>query len=177
MEAVLLVAGKMKTKAFFTQDDSARVKAAIDLAYARSGCDITIVVSDDSGRYDRAEDVFGVCLSAAILTLCWFGLPVLQSTNSNSWEIQNAAILSLPVILMIMFGGFALGAFLATIFPPLKTLFVARQEMAEEVAKAAESFFYTQGLRYAKHGAGILIFVSRFEHRVHLMEMMLHPNT
>ena len=156
-------------KVFFTKGDTKRIKQAIREAEDRTGCEIAAVIAESSGRYDRAEDVFGVLLSAIILTFLWLGLPMLDNPSSGAWSSQDAAILNLPVILLIMIGGFAFGAFLATIFPILKTVFIARQEMAEEVARSAESCFYTSGLRHAKHGAGVLIYLSRFEHMVQVI--------
>ena len=156
-------------KVFFTKGDTKRIKQAIREAEDRTGCEIAAVIAESSGRYDRAEDVFGVLLSAIILTFLWLGLPMLDNPSSGAWSSQDAAILNLPVILLIMIGGFAFGAFLATIFPILKTVFIARQEMAEEVARSAESCFYTSGLRHAKHGAGVLIYLSKFEHMVQVI--------
>jgi len=156
-------------KAFFKTGDTKRIKQAIREAEDRTGCEIAAVIAESSGRYDRAEDVFGVLFSAVILTCLWLGLPMLDNTSSGAWASQDVAVLNLPLILLIMIGGFALGAFLATMFPTLKTVFIARQEMAEEVAKSAESCFYTSGLRHAKHGAGVLIYLSRFEHMVQVI--------
>ena len=55
-------------KAFFKTGDTKRIKQAIREAEDRTGCEIAAVIAESSGRYDRAEDVFGVLFSAVILT-------------------------------------------------------------------------------------------------------------
>lgn len=158
-------------KILFSKADAERIKEAISAADKRTGCEIVTVVAQNSGRYDRAEDVFGILLAIIILILTWIGLPLIQTPQiaGGTWTEATNAVLGLPLIIAIIIGGFILGAVLATRFPMLKTLFIARQEMAEEVAKAAQSFFYESGLRYAHQGAGILLYVSTYERMVHII--------
>ena len=148
-----------------------QIKQAITDADKRTGCEIAVVISDSSGRYDRAEDVFGVVLAILILVAAWFAMPYLQTPQDvyGGWTDASASPLGLLAIVAIIVGGFILGAVLATWFPILKTLFIARQEMSDEVARAAQSCFYETGLRNARHGAGILIYVSKYERMVQII--------
>lgn len=161
-----------KRNGLFTADDRRAINQALVAAEDKSGCEIVVVVADASGRYDRGEDIFGLVLSLALLSALWLGLPYIEQAAAGdaaaSWGAA-AAPLGLLSILAVIFIGFASGAWLATIFPVLKTVFVARQEMEDEVSRAAQSSFFEYDLRKAKNGAGILIYISVFERMVQVL--------
>lgn len=158
-------------KALLKRADIQRIKQTITEADNQTGCEIVAVIAESSGRYDRAEDIFGLVCAIVFLTAAWLGWPFLQSVQmaDGAWADSSAGPFGLLVIIPIIIGGFVLGACLATWFPPLKTLFIARREMSDEVAKAAQSWFYETGLRNADNGAGILIYVSRYERMVQII--------
>ena len=159
-----------KRTILFNVEEKRIINQALMDAEDQTGCEIVVVVADASGRYDRGEDIFGLVLSLLVLSALWLGLPLLQQAggSSASWEAA-AAPLGLISILTVIFISFAAGAWLATIFPALKMLFVARQEMEDEVSRAAQSSFFEYDLRKAKNGAGILIYISVFERMVQVL--------
>lgn len=159
-----------KRQTLFTADDRRAIQQALAEAEDKSGCEIVVVVADDSGRYDRGEDIFGLVLSLLVLSGLWLGLAYSQQAGSDaaSWGAATAP-LGLVSILAVIFAAFAAGAWLATIFPVLKTIFVARQEMQDEVSRAAQACFFEYDLRKAKNGAGILIYISLFERMVQVL--------
>lgn len=155
----------------FSDDDLRAIGLAIGDAEARSGCEIIPVLAADSGRYDRGEDVFGILCGVALLAIFWLGFSFADAgpTATGFWQDGVAAPLQLLQIIGLILGGFIIGAFLATKIPALKTLFVSRQEMREEVARAAQACFYNQGIRKAAHEAGVLIYVSKYERMVEIV--------
>lgn len=156
----------------FTDDDLRAIGLAIGDAERRSGCEIIPVISFDSGRYDRGEDVFGVICGLILVAVFWVGYTFVGGGTAEAtglWRDDIAAPLGLVSILGLMAGGFIGGAFLATKIPSFKTLFVSRQEMQEEVARAAQACFYNQGIRKASHEAGVLIYVSQYERMVQII--------
>ncbi len=156
----------------FSEDDLRAIALSIGDAESRSGCEIIPVVSFDSGRYDRGEDVFGVICGLVLVAIFWLGYAYAGGGSTEAtglWRDDMAAPLGLVSLLGLMGGGFVGGAFLATKIPSLKTLFVSRQEMQEEVARAAQACFYNQGIRKASHEAGVLIYVSYYERMVQII--------
>lgn len=151
-----------------TDDDRAAISQAITAAEWRTGCEIIPVIAASSGRYDRGEDIFGFIFACVLLAVCWTIFSAGGGDASGLWA-DNGAPFGIGMIITILIVGFATGAFLATRFASLKTLFVARQEMTEEVIRAAQACFYARGLRKAPNTAGILIYVSSYERMVHVL--------
>ena len=154
----------------FSEADYAAVSQAIKDAEARSGCEIIPVITDQSGRYDRGEDIFGVMFAMAVPAAAWLGQPQPAPHElAAGWVPAAATPFGLAMLLALIGGGFVTGAVLATLIPALKTPFVAPSEMQEETERAARACFYAMGLRKAPQAAGILIFVSRYEHMVQVL--------
>lgn len=156
----------------FSDDDLRAISLAIGEAESRSGCEIIPVIAVDSGRYDRGEDVFGLLSGLLLVAVFWLGLSVPDggaSMATGLWQDRAAAPLSLLAIVGLLLSGFVGGAFLATKIPALKTFFISRQEMREEVARAAQACFYNQGIRKASYEAGVLIYVSAYERMVEII--------
>lgn len=152
------------------------VSVAIQQAEEKSGCEIIPVLALASGRYDRGEDVFGVVFAMLLVALAWQFVPALlpsdlpqNSASPLGWSYGQAAPFGLLALLVIFGGGFLLGALMATRISILKVPFTARQEMREEVARAAQACFYSRGLRKAPGAAGVLIYVSHFERMVEII--------
>lgn len=151
-----------------SEEDRSAISQAITAAEWRTGCEIIPVLADSSGRYDRGEDIFGLIFALLALSLCWMVIAGGGGDATGLWT-DGGAPLGLGAIIAIIIGGFAVGAFLATRFSALKTMFVSRQEMTQEVVRAAEACFYARGLRKAPNTAGILIYVSAYERMVHVL--------
>lgn len=158
-----------KLEKLFSEADHAAIAQAIKDAEARSGCEIIPVIAEQSGRYDRGEDIFGLLVALVLVAAVWLGQPQPSLHDLSAGWSGAIPPLGLAAFLGLTAGGFVLGAMLATLVPALKTPFVAPGEMREEVAQAAQACFYSLGLRKAPQAAGVLIFVSRYEHMVEVL--------
>ena len=154
----------MKTaSSVFSAEDRQAVAAAIAEAEKRTSGEIVAVVATVSGRYDRAEDIFGLLFALIALSLAWL---LFQGTTQAAWSEMQTHVLGLPAIVGILIVGFVIGATLATRFPALRLPFIARAEMIEEVERRGLETFQRQRIRDTSSGTGVLIYVSLYEHLV-----------
>ena len=90
----------MKTaSALFTANDKQTIATSIAEAEKSTAAEIVPIVATVSGRYDRAEDIFGVLCAIAGLCLAWMTLP-LQS--ESSWSYFSLNELSLPLAPLLL---------------------------------------------------------------------------
>lgn len=154
----------MKTaNSLFSAEDKQAVEAAIAEAEKMTAGEIIPVVATISGRYDRAEDLFGLLFALIALSVAWL---LFQGTTQAAWSTAQTPVLGLPATAGILIGGFVIGAALATHFPMLRLPFIARAEMIEEVERRALETFQRQRVRDTSSGTGVLIYVSLYEHVV-----------
>jgi putative membrane protein len=154
----------MKTaNSLFSAEDKQLVEAAIAEAEKMTAGEIVPVVATISGRYDRAEDLFGLCFALIALSVAWF---LFQDTTQAAWSGIQTPVLGLPATVGIVIVGFIIGAALATHFPVLRLPFIARAEMIEEVQRRALETFQRERVRDTSSGTGLLIYVSLYEHVV-----------
>lgn len=154
----------MKTaSSLFSADDKQVVEAAIAAAEKMTAGEIVPVVVTVSGRYDRAEDLFGLMFALIALSVAWF---FFQDTTQADWSEAQTQVLGLAATVGIIIVGFVIGAALATHFPVLRLPFIARTEMIEEVERRALETFQRERVRDTSSGTGLLIYVSVYEHVV-----------
>jgi len=154
----------MKTaSSLFDTQDKTSVEAAIVEAEKMTTGEIVPVVATVSGRYDRAEDLFGLVFSLLVLTAIWM---LFEGTTETGWSATQSTVFGLPAVAGILIGGFVTGAALATHFPILRLPFIARAEMVEEVERRALETFQRERIRDTSSGTGVLIYVSLYEHLV-----------
>ena len=154
----------MKTaSSLFNAEDIRSVEVAIAEAEKMTAGEIVPVVATVSGRYDRAEDLFGLVFALIALTAIWMLIP---SATETDWAVTQSAVLGLPAVVGILIGGFVIGAALATHFPVLRLPFIARAEMLEEVERRALETFQRERVRDTSSSTGVLIYVSLYEHLV-----------
>jgi putative membrane protein len=154
----------MKTaSSLFNQQEKQSIEAAIAAAEKTTAGEIVPVIATVSGRYDRAEDVFGLLFGIVALIAAWV---LFQDPASASWSTIQTQVLGLPAIAGILIGGFLLGAMLASYFPMLRLPFIARAEMIEEVERRALETFQRERIRDTGGATGVLIYVSLYEHIV-----------
>ena len=150
----------------FNAEDIRSVEVAIAAAEKMTAGEIVPVVATVSGRYDRAEDLFGLVFALIALTAIWM---LFQSTTETDWTVTQSAALGLPAVVGILIGGFVIGAALATHFPVLRLPFIARAEMLEEVERRALETFQRERVRDTSSSTGVLIYVSLYEHLVRVI--------
>jgi len=147
---------------FFSEEDKKVIEKAVAEAERATSGEIVPVVATVSGRYDRAEDIFGVLVAVLALVLAWVFFQDVAPAGGE-WTHGLAPILSLPIVVAIVVFGFIAGAALATIAPALRLPFIPKREMAEEVERRAAEVFQRFRVRGTRGATGILLYVSLYE--------------
>lgn len=143
----------MRARNFFTAEERARIVAAVEEAEKRTAGEIVPMVVDESYDYPRAE-----MASAAFFSL---GLSV-----TLSWAFGGSSVwVFLPLFFLFYFPSLLL----IRALPGFKRRLVPAAEMTSEVEEMAFVSFIEHGLHRTRGGTGILILISLFEHRVHVL--------
>ena len=144
------------------EEQRKQVERAVVEAEAKTSCEIVPVVATESGRYDRPEDMIGLWLAILAALTIWLVLPR-QLGETGSWD-------SLPIYvgLLTMVAGivvaFIAGASIGSRIGWLRRLFTPRKQMQEEVFARARETFFDKRIHHTSGSAGMLIYVSLFEH-------------
>ncbi|MFA7535707.1 MAG: TPM domain-containing protein [Desulfuromonadales bacterium] len=144
----------MKTASkFFTDEEKARIEAAVRAAEMRTSGEIVPMVVNASFDYPRAELIgagFFAMGGAALLTWA-FG-------HDSQWVF-------IPLFLLLFLPCKGLLAF----FPALKRRLIPEAEIIAEVEERALVAFVENGVHHTRDATGILILISLMEHRVHVL--------
>ena len=154
---------------FFDDSDRRRIREAVTEAETHTSAEIVPVLTESSGRYDRAEDLAGCVLSIGLLSLCW--LKFQDVLIDGSWQTQRVPSLQLglPEILLILVLGFVSGSFLASRVWWIRRLFCSRREMAACLRERAIQAFQIHRVGRTQGATGVIIFISSFERMVFVM--------
>lgn len=156
----------MKTASrFFSNTQIQLIETAISEAEKSTSGEIIPVVATVSGRYDRAEDIFGLLFALISLTVCWLYFQQVIAVEEQWSQGMSIQLTLLPIIAIVLFG-FFVGTILATIFPSLRLVFIAKKQMQEEVERSAGEAFHRFRVHQTEASTGILIYVSLYEHMV-----------
>lgn len=155
-----------KASDFFSDEEQRQIADAVASAETMTAGEIVPVVATASGRYDRAEDIVGLATAMLLLSVYW---TYFQAPANSAWTVGNTVAAPLWPVLLIILGGFVAGAVLATVFPALRLPFISRQEMQQEVERRARETFQSQRVRATEASTGVLIYVSLYEHMVHVV--------
>ncbi len=156
--------GLIKASTLFTIADHETIKHAIVDAEKHTSGEIIPVIASVSGRYDRAEDIFGLIFSLICVAIGWCLFH--NDTSATSWSNFNFDLIS---ILLTTLLGFISGVLLTHFFPVLRLPFIPDSEIEAEVDRAAATAFQQNRLRNTKDSTGILIYISLYEHQVRIM--------
>ena len=156
-----------KASQFFSVKEKDAVEKAVVEAERKTSCEICPIVATSSGRYDRAEDIFGLLIALSAVSVAWIFFQEVRPAQGK-WGGGYAWALGLFPILGIFISGFILGSTAATYAPVLKLPFLMRKEMREEVDRSATAAFHQFRMRKTQQGVGILIYISLFEHMVRI---------
>lgn len=157
-----------KAGRLFSGADRKRIAEAITEAEKKTSGEIVPVVATASGRYDRAEDLFGLVVAVVATALAWLLIQDVRPAGGD-WESGQVIRLGWLPIAVITIVGFIAGAVAATLFPILKLPFVSKGEMTEEVERSASEAFHRFRLRETAGATGVLIYLSLFEHKVRIL--------
>lgn len=158
----------MRTDArnFLGPDDLAAIRQAVADAERRTAAEIACAVATESGRYDRAESLWGLAGSLAGLGLvhaAWSGFV----QGPGSWAPAGGAGLAAQALAVA--AGFAAGTALAAYGFLPRAWLVGAREAEEEVAAAAARVFETMRVRGTAGRTGLLLYVSIRERRAVLL--------
>lgn len=156
--------GIVKASTLFSAADHDTIKHAIVDSEKHTSGEIIPVIASASGRYDRAEDIFGLIFSLICVSIGW----CLFHDNSSSTSWSNFSF-GLTSILLTILLSFVLGVLLTHFFPVLRLPFIPDSEIEAEVDRAAAAAFQQNRLRNTKDSTGILIYISLYEHQVKIM--------
>jgi putative membrane protein len=147
---------------YLTDQDKARVEQAITEGEKQTSAELIVVVASRSGRYDRAEDFFGILLALLAVAAAWLLWQGLHPASAD-WESgQDLTIGLLPVLGLFVFW-FLVGAGLATRFPILAHPFIPRAQYEAEVRRRGFEAFHLFRVGHTKGRTGVLIYVSLLE--------------
>ncbi len=155
----------MVASEIFMAADREAISDAVAEAEKRTSGEILPVLATASDRYDRAEDLFGLCLAVAAVAAAW---TVLQGVRpaAGDWESGLVPALGLAAILGVFVGFWVVGVIVADKVPFLRRIFAGRWMMKPRVEAAASEAFERFHARRTKAATGIVIYVSLFERRV-----------
>lgn len=149
----------------FPDADRKRVAEVVTAAEAKTSVEIVPVVATQSGRYDRAEDLFGLLTGLGTLAGLWLAF---QAATPSEWTGTNYAI-DWWLAILIVAAGFAVGAALASRVGWLRLLLTPRSEVKAEVDRAARQAFFDQRVHHAQGGGALMLYVSLLERQVVLL--------
>ncbi|MGA7826172.1 MAG: hypothetical protein WCA04_00805, partial [Geobacteraceae bacterium] len=168
---------KKKSVSFFTEEENARIRTAIENAEASTSGEIVAMVVDRSDSYREAE-ILGAVLSAAFCALL---LEITLQTgylwySAHGWgpgsRVDPELVLYgvslwtyIPLVLLLFFP-FRL---VFRRFEAVKLPFVGRKRIDEAVRERAVRAFFEKELYRTRDETGILIFLSLLEHKVWIL--------
>ncbi len=134
-----------------TEQDRARIAAAIHAAEQRTAGDIVCVLMRSSSSYSYAP-------------LLWASFVALLSP----WALVAATQLSVTRILALQVAIFFVVG-LALMYPPLRMALVPRAIKRTRAHRAGMEQFFARGVAQTKNRMGVMIFVSLAEHYAHVV--------
>lgn len=156
-------------KTFFSEEEEKQINEAVKDAEKTTSAEIVPVLTDASGGYDRAEDLFGLVIALLCTAVLWVLFQDID--RSAAWTTENnpSLVYNLAYVLLTVAGIFVLGAALASKIWFVRHLFAPRSLMKKNVARGAQRAFYEYGLSKTGESTGICIYISLFERMVHVL--------
>lgn len=140
-------------KDYFTEEERMRIESAVQQAEKMTSGEIVPMVVDESYDYPRAE-ILGA------------GLFSLAAAVSLSWAFFGESLWHFLWLFALCYFPFKL---LIRNVPSLRRRLIHPAEISVEVAEKAVISFLEQGLHHTRDETGILILISLFERRVHVL--------
>ena len=140
-------------KNLFTEEEKKRIESAVQQAERLTSGEIVPMIVDESYTYPRAE-ILGA------------GLFSLAAAVSLSWAFLGESLWHFLWLFALSYFPFKL---LIRSLPALRRRLIHPDEINVEVEEKAVVSFLEQGLHHTRDETGILILISLFEHRVHVL--------
>lgn len=141
------------TREFLDENERKRIVAAVRKAETSTSGEIVPLVAARSADYPAA--VFNGALSLGLLV-----------SIATAWALGREDMWS---FLVLFCAAYALCFLLLRSCDALKRLFLPARVMDAEVARAAMTAFHAHGLHRTREMTGVLLYVSVFERRVHVL--------
>jgi len=168
---------KNKAAVFFSEEENARIRSAVEKAEANTSGEIVAMVVDHSNSYREAE------ILGAVLTAAFFGFLVEIAiqfgffwVSAAGWDsgagldaervLYGVSLWTYIPLVLILFFPIRL---LFRKYERLKLPFVSRKRIDEAVRERSVRAFFEKGLYRTKDETGILIFLSLLEHKVWIL--------
>lgn len=161
----------MSVRDLFSDADLAAIRDAAQSAERRTSGEVVTFVVERSGAYPEAP-LRGALLGAALgLAAALVGLRLYAPWGAPLWGSAGwgDSILSVNPVLWIAAGALAgavVGYGSVGFIAPLRRLFAGRASIDEQVRRRAASAFVEEEVFATRDRTGMLLFISRFEHRV-----------
>jgi putative membrane protein len=143
----------MTAKELFTEEEKKRIESVVQQAEKQTSGEIVPMVVDESYDYPRAEILGG-------------GLFSLAAAVSLSWAFFDESLWHFLWLFALCYFPFKL---LIRNLPALRRRLIHPDEICAEVEEKAVLSFLEQGLHHTRDETGVLILISLFEHRVHVL--------
>lgn len=147
---------------FLDQGQVAELEQAIAEVEKQTSAEIVCAVATESGRYDRAEAIFGILF--AVLTLVVVNLVVITRENGpDRWSEFEGVEFTWQMVSLL--AGFLVGNLIASYLHPVRRLLTGSAEKEAEVARSAAFVFAQQRVASTRGEGGLLIYLSLYERR------------
>lgn len=144
-------------KPFINPEDQAQIEAAIHAVESRTRAELVAVVAERSDDYR-----YVIIAWAAVIGLA-LPFPWSLGLLTGPWSIPPG----------MWVHGISLGAFLAILalgqLDPIRRLLTPKSLMRRRARRFARAQFYAQRVRMTRDRAGVLLFISAFEHHVEII--------
>lgn len=143
----------MTAKELFNEEEIQRIESTVQQVEKRTSGEIVPMVVDESYDYPRAE-ILGA------------GLFALAAAVSLSWAFLGESLWHFLWLFALCYVPFK---YLIRSVPALRRRLIHPDEISAEVEEKAVISFMEQGLHHTRDETGILILISLFERRVHVL--------
>ena len=147
---------------FFDEAQVSELEQAIAGVEQQTSAEIVCAVATESGRYDRAEAIFGILF--ALLTLVVVNLVVITRGNGpDRWTEFEGVEFTWQMVSLL--AGFLVGNMIASYLHPVRRVLTGSAEKEAEVARSAAFVFAQQRVASTRGEGGLLIYLSLYERR------------
>lgn len=123
-----------------------------------TGAELVLAVATESGRYDRAESIWGVFIGMIMLS---FQTPLEEWILKYFW---TGLMVKLIAQSLLFVAGFIFGSLVASYCHPLRGLFISNQEKEDELTRTSYALLGQAKKQTSR--AILLVYVSLFERKV-----------
>ena len=156
----------IRSNTFLTAEEQQQVTSTIAALEKETSAELVCAISTESARYDRAESTVGLIAAVVFLAaanVLWVALTD-RSDGPDGWSTALGLPFMFQLIAVVI--GFISGSVAASYYHLLRRPLVIQKQRDAEVNRAAAIVFNAQRLHTTRHSAGVLIYLSLFEHRV-----------